>query len=79
MGLHNDNTVFAGVLVWIMMDYLHTKHGNIEYEDVAANKHRPTNSFDPTQPISNIFNRYKEISTISTKGGQSISAQEKSS
>ena len=38
MGLHEDDTGFAGVLSWITMDYLYTNHSNIEYEDMVANK-----------------------------------------
>ena len=75
MGLRNNNTGFDGVFTWIMMDYLYTNHGNIEYEDVVANKYCLTNPFDPTQPIYNLLNFYKEISTIYTKGGKPISSQ----
>ena len=77
MGLSDDDTGFSGVSVWIIMDYLYTNHGNIEYKDVVANKHRLTDPFDPTQPIFNLFNRYKDISTIATKGGHLISSQDK--
>ena len=77
MGLSNNNTGFAGVLAWIIMDYLYTNHEKIEYEDMVANKHQLTNPFDPTQPILNLFNRYKYIITIATKGGYPISAQNK--
>ena len=59
------------------MDYLYTNHDNIEYEDEVANKHCLTNHFDHNQPIFNIFNRYKDIITLVTKGGKSISAQDK--
>ena len=73
IGLHNDNTGIAGVSEWIMTDYLNTNLVNIKYEDVVANNHQLTNLFNPTQTIFNIFNRYKEISTLSTKRRQQIS------
>ena len=46
------------------MYYLYTNHDNIEYEDVAANKHCLTDPFDNNQPLFNIFNRYKDTITI---------------
>ena len=59
------------------MNELYANHGNIKYEDLVANKHRLTNPFYPTQPIFNLFNRYKDIITLVTNGGKSISAQDK--
>ena len=56
------------------MGCLYTNHGNIEYEYLFMNKHRLTKPFDPTQPILNIFNRYKNIIT---KGGHPISSHNK--
>ena len=72
MGLRNDDTGFAGVSSWEMMDYLYTNHGNIEYENLVANKHRLTDPFDPTQPIFNHFKCYKDIRTLTANGGQPI-------
>ena len=72
MGLCNNDTGFACVSEWIMMDYLYTKHVKIKYKDMVANKHHLTETFDITQPIFNIFNLYKEIITIVIKGGQTI-------
>ena len=75
MGLCDYDTEFTGVLSWLMIDYLYTNHGNIEYEDVVTNKHFLANPLDPTQPIFNIFNQHKDIITIYTKGGKPISSQ----
>ena len=77
MGLRADDTEFADVLAWTIMDYLYTNYGNIEEKYAFTNKHRLTDNFYPAQLIFNIFNRYKDISTISTKGRQPISAQDK--
>ena len=76
MGLRGDDTLFSGVFSWEMMDFIYINHSNIKYEDLVMKKHCLTDLFDTTQPILNIFNRYKDISTISTKRGQTISPQE---
>ena len=61
MGLRNKDTVFAGDLAWIMMDYLYTNRENVKYEDVVSNKHHLINLFDQFQTIFNLFSRYKDI------------------
>ena len=60
-----------------MMYYLYINYGNIEYEDVVANKHHLAKPFGSNQPIFNLFNRYKDIITIATKRRQPISSQGK--
>ena len=77
MVLCDDDNGFSGLSSLEIMYYLYTNHGNIEYEYLVTNKHRLTNSFDSPQPIFNLFNRYNYISTLSTKVGQPISAQDK--
>ena len=44
---------------------------------MVSNRNRLTDPFDPTQPIFNLFNQYKDISTLAAKGEQPISSRDK--
>ena len=45
MGLRDKDNVFSGVLSWMIVDYLYTNYGNIEYKDLFANNHCLTYPF----------------------------------
>ena len=77
MILREDDTVFSSVSACMIVDYLYTNDGKIQYKDLVTNKHCLTNTFDTTRIVFNLFNLYKDVITISTKGGQPISAQDK--
>jgi hypothetical protein len=77
MGIRDDDTGFAGVTPWDMMEYLYTNHGQLLYEDLVKNKNRLNEPFDPTEPIFNLFNRYRDICTVAAKGNQPIAETDK--
>jgi conjugal transfer/entry exclusion protein len=77
MGIRDDDTGFAGVSPWEMMDYLYTNHGQLLYEDLVKNKNRLNEPFDPTEPIFTLFNRYTDICTVAAKGNQPINETDK--
>ena len=76
MQLENDVRGYAGVMIQAMLAHLKKRYGKMTYTDMANNREKMSEEWNPEHPIDTVWIRIKEVRENAREMGNPISEQD---